>query len=69
MINEKRFKLIFGGGYIIDDLTGEKYPIRNDYNYAQDLCNLLNQINERADKNAELFLDSNFRNHYQLWRR
>ena len=34
-------------GYIVDNLTGKKYENLNE------ICKLLNDINKRADKNAE----------------
>ena len=37
------------GGLIIDDLTGKHYGT------LQECCNLLNQVNERANRNAELY--------------
>lgn len=43
----KRFRM--QGGLVIDDLTGKSYGT------LRECCNLLNQVNERADRNAELY--------------
>lgn len=45
-MSEKRF--ILQNGLITDNLTGFNYSNLNE------LCKLLNQVNERADKNAEM---------------
>ena len=44
-MSEKRFTL--RGGFIEDNLTGFTYRKLNE------ICKLLNQVNDRADKNAE----------------
>lgn len=45
--NAKRFRM--QAGMIIDDLTGKHYTT------LQQCCKLLNQVSDRADKNAELY--------------
>lgn len=45
----KRFNV--QNGFIIDDLTGK------EYNNLRDICKLLNNMNERADRNAQLYYD------------
>lgn len=45
--NAKRFRM--QGGMIIDDLTGKHYTT------LQQCCKLLNQVSDRADRNAELY--------------
>ena len=49
----ERFK--FYGQFIVDDLTG------HTYHHLQDICKLLNDVNDRADRNAEKYLT-------QLWK-
>ena len=39
---------------IRDELSGKIYPIDIVHNHPFELCYLLNQINDRADRNAEL---------------
>ena len=45
--NVKRFRV--QAGVIIDDLTGKEYVT------MREICQLLNQVNDRADRNAELY--------------
>lgn len=45
----KRFRV--ADGFIIDDLTGKQY------NNLRDICKLLNDVNDRADRNAELYYE------------
>ena len=45
--NAKRFRM--QAGMIIDDLTGKHYTT------LQQCCKLLNQVSDRADRNAELY--------------
>lgn len=69
MDNNKRFVLDFEEGFIIDELVGVKYPVCGDYKSAEEICELINRENERANRNAELILDTDFHNPYQLfWR-
>ena len=68
-MDNKRFILDFEKGYIIDELVGVKYQVCGDYKSAEEICELINRENERANRNAELILDTDFRNPYQLfWR-
>ena len=39
---------------IKDNRTGETYAVDVVHNHPYELCSLLNDINDRADKNAEL---------------
>ena len=47
-INEKRFEYNKTSGYITDNITGKQY------NKLSEITKLLNNVNDRADKNAEL---------------
>ena len=46
-----RFKYYPTSQMIIDDLTGYRYQGN------QEVCDLLNEVNDRADKNAEKYWD------------
>lgn len=55
MTEENRFKEIVSTQKIVDNLTGKEYDALVDDDFLQ----LINDVNKRADKNAEL-LDINF---------
>lgn len=46
----ERFRLIQGVG-IEDDLTGKTYTT------FREICDVLNKVNRKSDKNAELYFD------------
>ena len=52
----------------IDDVTfGSTYPLRGGYREAKALVNAMNRDSERADRNAEMALDTKFRNDYDMF--
>lgn len=55
MIDENRFKEIVSTQKIVDNLTGKEYDALVEDSFLQ----LINDVNKRADRNAEL-LDINF---------
>ena len=50
-MDTERFKYCEDSQYIVDKLTGYNYPCN-----SKELADLLNQLNNRADKNAEFIL-------------
>ena len=50
--DKKRFEPNFDGRYIIDNMTGKEYPFHSGA--EEPVIELLNQVNDRADRNAEM---------------
>ena len=52
MIDEKRFVFFPTSNYIKDRMTGETFFCNN-----RRVCELLNKLNDRADRNAEMYFE------------